>query len=403
MNRLFPRAIPQALTALLLLGSACNPSSNVQPGAPVLLSLALLDPSGNRVTVAKDTAACDPTLAEGQNCDPGTPVCEMGANVVCQCVAKDMCDPTINPDAAVTGGTLNCTFPPLTKVVATFDRLLNTAPFEAVTMAPVATLTSDSTTTVPLTAAGDYTSSGSTIGIVFPQAFGIDGPTITLTGTPGVPDTSTSTFQLLPSTVQAKDGKTPFTGASELLLDGKIAFKTSGFAASITTPAAPPPPPPPPPTGCPDAGTPMTVVDGGADADAETDSGVSTDAAVASVDAASAAPAAAPTASPDVPSDMNTGAITIAFTNNVGVNTAAMGGSILDHITVTEDGVAFTGIVPPDPTKDLPAASLTLALKPKTTWAPGKTYVVTVDKDAADVFGVTLGSPVSASFTMSPN
>ena len=98
MNRLFPRAVPQALTALLLLGSACAlpTQRRVQPGAPILLSLALVDPSGNRVTVTPDTAACDPGLAEGMNCDPGTPVCEMGVNAVCQCVAKDMCDPTIN-------------------------------------------------------------------------------------------------------------------------------------------------------------------------------------------------------------------------------------------------------------------------------------------------------------------
>ena len=63
------------------------------------------------------------------------------------------------------------------------------------------------------------------------------------------------------------------------------------------------------------------------------------DAAVAS-DAATASGPAASTPAPDVPSDMNMGAITIAFTNNVGVNLAAMGGSILDHITVTEDGLS---------------------------------------------------------------
>jgi hypothetical protein len=403
MKRLFPRAVPQALTALLLLGSACNPSSNVQPGAPHLISLSLVDPSGNRVDVTADTLPCEPGATDGTDCDAAKPSCEMGANVVCQCVAKDMCDPTIDHDASVTTGTLNCTFPPLTKVVATFDRLLNTAPFEAITMAPVATLTSapPPPMMVALTAAADYTSTGSTTGLVFPM-FGIGGPTIALTGTPAVPTSSTATFELLKSTVQAKDGKTPFTGEM-LLADGKIAFKTSGFAvASISTPAAPAPmdmsASAPMAMGCPDAGAP---VDAGADAD--TDAGVSMDAAVASMDAASDAPAVAPTATPDVPSDMNKGAITITFTNTVGaIPPLAAGKTILDHITVTENDVLFTDIVLPDPMKDLPAASLTIT--PKTTWAPGKKYTVTVDGTAADVIGTTLGGhAVSASFTMSAN
>ena len=55
----------------------------------------------------------------------------------------------------------------------------------------------------------------------------------------------------------------------------------------------------------------------------------------------------------------------------------------------------------PDPTKDLPAASVSIT--PKTTWTAGKTYTVTVDATATDVVGATLGAPVTASFTMSAN
>src|SRR4051812_37496465 len=125
MKRLFPRAVPETLIAFLLFGGACSPTSEVAPGAPVLTSLSLVGPDGSHlVDVTPDPPTCDIGAEEGKDCDPGKPVCEIGANVVCQCVAKDMCDPTISADAAVTGGTLNCTYPTTTTVLAVFDRLL---------------------------------------------------------------------------------------------------------------------------------------------------------------------------------------------------------------------------------------------------------------------------------------
>src|SRR3954454_12291325 len=108
MKRLFPRAVPETLiAALMLFGAACSPTSEVTPGAPVLNSLSLIDPNGNHLfDVGPDTGPCA-SNAEGGDCDPSKPVCEIGANVVCLCNAKDMCDPTIKgPD---TGGTLSCT------------------------------------------------------------------------------------------------------------------------------------------------------------------------------------------------------------------------------------------------------------------------------------------------------
>jgi len=45
----------------------------------------------------------------------------------------------------------------------------------------------------------------------------------------------------------------------------------------------------------------------------------------------------------------------------------------------------------------------TVTLSPKTAWAAGKTYVVTVDATAVDVLGKALGAPGAASFTMSAN
>jgi hypothetical protein len=381
MKRLFPRAVPEALVALLFLGGACSPSSNVQPGAPVLTTLSIVDPSGSHVDVTADTPSCAMGSAEGKDCDPGTPVCELDANVVCQCNAKDMCDPSINPDAAVTGGTLNCTYSALSTVRAVFDRLLDTTPFTAMT--PVASMTANPATTA--TAATDYTSSGAAKGLVFTLFFGEpNGPHIDVSGVPAVPTDSTVTFALNSSMILAKDKKTPFTAAN-LLADGKIAFKTSSFSASITVPA-----PPPPMSmnmgmmmmGCPDAAAPPpNETDGGMDGGTTSDAG--------------AADAGAPPTPPstDVPLSMNTGAVTIAFTNTVKAD-------VLDHITITEDGKPFTDFMP---SMDTMFPTATVKLVPKTMWAAGKTYEVTVDKGAADVFGVVLGpnGVATASFKMS--
>jgi hypothetical protein len=422
MKRLFPRAVPEALIALLLLGGVgCSPSSNVKSGPPVLTMLTIVSPNGTphgtRVDVTAKTENCAPGAAEGKDCDPGKSACELGANVVCTCAAKDMCDPTIKAGAAATGGTLSCTYSPLSYVVATFDRLLDTTPFDA--KKTVATLVAMPTSTA--VAATDYTSSGSSTGLVFTQfsapAFtggyfpDIVGPTIAMTGSPAVPTGSTVTFALDKSLVQAKDGKTPFAGEGPLA-DGIVAFKTGGFSASITVPA-----PPPPmdmgggstaPMTCPDAGT-TSNMDGsasetGADAgtDAGSEAGTTTDAVVtldaatdAGTDAAVATDAAGTTPpSTDVPADMNMGAIEIDFTNPVDM-------TVLDHIKITENGQAFTDFDGPDPVKDLP--STTVKITPKTKWAAGKTYTVTVDADAADVLGKKLGAPVIASFTMSAN
>jgi hypothetical protein len=411
----FPRAVPEALIALLLVGGACSPSSNVKPGAPVLTQLSLVLPDGSHVDVTADTPMCDDGAAEGKDCDPGKAVCELGANVVCQCMAKDMCDPSINPDAAATGGTLNCTYPSLTKVLAVFDRLLDTTAFEAMT--PVASLTSTQSSgpkpNTAVTTNADYNPAGISKGLLFtPAVFGSPtGPNITITGAPAVPTDSTVTISLDKTAVLAKDKKTPFTGPN-LLADGTIAFKTATFEASIAVPAPPPPmdmgTPMPMPMGCPDAGTMMAMdagtADGGGNADAAADAAPSLDAsidvvaAVTDAGAASEAGAASdagaappPPPSTDVPADMSTAAITITFTNPVPKE-------ILGHITITENGKPFTDFVTPDPMM-FPTSSV--AITPKTAWAPGKTYEITVDKDAADVLGKTLGAPVVASFTMS--
>jgi hypothetical protein len=393
--------------ALLFLGGACSPSSNVKAGAPVLTSLTIVEPDGTphgtRWDVTADTQNCPTEYAEGKDCDPGPfAVCELDKNVVCHCVAKDMCDPSIKPDAAATLGTLNCTYAPGSMVIATFDRLLDTTPFDG--MQTVASLAATPTTAA--VAATDYTSSGTSTGLVFTQwsAFtgnffaDITGPTIAMTGTPALPVDSTVTFSLTQDVVRAKDGKTSFTGAGPLLTDGKIAFKTSSFTASITVPA------PPPPmdmggsmmmsTGCP--GMMMPEMDAGA-GDAGSDGGVADGGASdagASADAGMMTMTTPP--STDVPADMNMGAVTITFSNPVDA-------TILDHIKFTEDGQAFTdvAVTMPDKTMMMDFPVTTVGYAPKTAWAAGKTYTVTVDSKATDVLGKTmLGMDVSQSFTM---
>jgi hypothetical protein len=408
MKRLFPRAVPETLVALMFLGGACgSPSSNPPAGAPVLTTLSIVDASNHNnhfVDVTAATPNCAMGSAEGQDCDPGTAVCELDGNVVCQCVAKDMCDPSIKPDAAVTGGTLNCTFPALSAVLATFDRLLDTAPFTAMT--PVAMLSATPPATPTPTPDTEYNSAGAATGLIFTAAFNDPtGPSIVTSGVPAIPTASTVTVTLDKGTITAKD-KTPFTGMN-LLADGKIAWKTTSFSASITVPA-----PPPPMSmdmgmmmmGCPDAGAMMPEMDGGS-ADGgdggSADGGVvdaaptvdaTVDAGEPSSDGGTDAAMMTPAPSTDVPLGMNMDPVTIAFTNTVK-------NDVMMHITMTEDGQPFMGFTT---SGDTMFPTNTVKLVPMTMWAAGKTYEVDVDMSAADVFGATIGKPgASATFTMS--
>jgi hypothetical protein len=449
MKRLFPWAIPMAVAGLslfLFVSEGCSPTSDVKPGAPVLAKMSLLAPTGDPnnptriIDVSPGTKACvgfkalpsdggaapdaaadagaqggtdagasdaggtdtagsdagggtdatasdasdaSPTAptgaaVEGGDCDPSQDGVCLLDGAVCHCDPKDMCDPSIDMANATSGGTLVCHYPPMTTVRATFDRLLNTAPFEAKTT--VATLASvPMTTAMPTT---DYTSSGSPTGLFFTVFFGITGPTIAVAGTPALPSDATLTFSLDKGTVQAKDGKTPFTGDGPLT-DGIISYKTSAFTVSGISVPQPPPPPmtmTPPMMGCPGA-APM-------DTDAGTDAGSSD--AGASADASdAAAPAPTPT---DVQMDMEKGPITISFTNPVDKD-------VVPHIKVAEGVTALvldTDYVV-DPNQSFPSATVTLL--PKTVWAAGKTYTISVDDQVVDVLGKKVDGPATASFT----
>jgi hypothetical protein len=91
---------------------------------------------------------------------------------------------------------------------------------------------------------------------------------------------------------------------------------------------------------------------------------------------------------------MSTASITLNFTNPVGMD-------VLGHVTMTENGAPFTAFGIDMTMQTFPNAVVTL--NPKTAWAVGKTYTITIDMSAADVLMATLGAPVSANFTMSSN
>ena len=96
-----------------------------------------------------------------------------------------------------------------------------------------------------------------------------------------------------------------------------------------------------------------------------------------------------PTPGAPVPADMSMAPVTIAFNNLVDPD------DIQKHNTNTEDGPDFLASLAVDVSK-----TPTLTFTPNTAWAPGKTYVVTVDADAADVLGDKLGTTAAAAFVM---
>jgi hypothetical protein len=445
MKRLFPRAVHGALLGAVGLAMVvgCDVDNSVKKGAPVLVTLTIVDPSGARTNLASDTPACAVGAKEGDTCDPTVAAVCTTPSSLCHCDAPDaMCFPK--------KGLLTCSYAPMSTVVATFDRLIDTKPLTPGGSTDVVDLTATPTTTAK--ASADYTANGSAVGLVFPAFFHINGPFLTISGVPAFPTDASVTATLKPAIVRAKDGKTAFSGTGALA-GGSVVFKTTAFSAGITVPA-----PPAPMTDMP-MSTPMcpaasggagggsagaggaagggagaggsagggagaggsagagtdagatsdagAISDAGAtsDAGAASDAGATSDAAAtsdagaasdaaATSDAGAAASDAAEPPSTDVPADMNMAPITIAFSNPVGKD-------ILDHITMTVDDKPFTDFVTPDPAKDFPTASV--AITPKTMWEAGKKYGITVDANAVDVLGKKLGAgnEATASFTMS--
>ncbi len=423
MKRSFPQATLEAIGLLGLAGllvlpaEGCSPNNSVPPGAPVLTQLTILETGATPTNITGTTTDCTGAPKTGDMCrladnvvegvvvDKADQTCRVGNSTWCRCVGMDTgmwdCDP----------------FAPLSVVIATFDRIIDTDPIDpgdAASRSDIATIMSLPPPPSTVTTATDYSSTGSAQGVVFnvygPAYFGnfrSSGPSLQVIAEPAMPTGAAVTIALLKDKVLAKDGHTQFTGPG-LLADGTIAFETAPFAAQITVPTAPPP------DASADAGADASdadASDAGADAedsaaDAPVDAGVDAGAVdagapeVAADDAANEAGTADAMANADagpppppepgapVPASLNTTPVTISFNNLVDAT------AIEAFITITEDGQSFTAF------KIDSSKAPTFSITPNTAWAAGKTYVVQVDKKAADVVGDTLGMFQLMSFVM---
>jgi hypothetical protein len=366
-------------------------------------------PDGPATTEITGAAtACDPAVAGGGVCQlvDESPVADSGvaeedlkkADGICQTATSDWCRCQGDPSASEQGEWNCAPFAPSTKVIATFDRLIDTTPFEpdsGVEPEAIAALTASPVPPSPPGPGVDYSSTGSPTTLVFgiyspnwgyfvtgnpnDNNYRWAGPSIQVVGEPTLPSGATVSIDLSKTNVRAKDGKTPFTGTG-LLQDGALKFNTAPFSVAISAPHGEELPPPAP-------------MDGGVDAGAS-------DAGVADASTDTATPPPAPTTGP-VPADMNMGAITLTFNNLVEMSAEG-------HVKISVDGAPFTafsitsgitkddgdgGIVPAYPTN-------ILVITPNTMWEAGKSYTVTVDANVADATGVKLGHAEAHTFVM---
>lgn len=385
------------LLGLGLVGAACSPKFVVQPGAPVLKSMMVVESGGPTVITgseasclsdAIDTAVCDPMI------DP--PLCRTDESW-CRCQGTDPNDPTM--------GRWNCVFEPTAMVVATFDRLLDTEPLDYVMamgmpMGRTDVATFMSTPGMAPQALVDYASNGSKDSLIFNLFAGIVGPRLFISGSPGLPSGSSLTLSLDRTKVRAKDHVSFFVGEGSLK-DGVFRFATAAFSVGIEVPTAPPPDGGNEPV---DAAAEEAGVDAGLDAavEAGSDGGVTDDAgidgAATETGAAEAGPDAPAEVAPEppplpVPAEMQP--VTITFNNLT--DPAA----IPAQITVMAGTTALTN-VDIVATDDGGTRVYTVTPKPMMTWPKGQTITVTVSANAADVQGVKLGLPASATFVTEP-
>jgi hypothetical protein len=252
MKRLFPRvvsAVAGGCFGLLVFGAGagCDPNNNVKPGAPVLVTFLIYEPSG-AITYANGTQ-CPADVGDGMDCDPNVvTMCQIpgaagAAPSYCQCNKKSPDDMSIMLGMPKTTGSAACpsSFDPASTIVASFDRLIDPAPFDvsvpdgdADAAVPVPT---DIANVNPMTDLSfDYSPNGIFHGFAFqPNGYGTPpGPHITITSTAGFAQGAVVTITLSKTKILAKDGKTPFTGTG-LIQDGVLTFMTN--------------PPPTPPDG----------------------------------------------------------------------------------------------------------------------------------------------------------
>ena len=290
----------------------------------------------------------------------------------CRCREVSGCT-EFGPSPLPVPPTWNCgPFAPTTPVIAVFDRLIDTAPFDPNDGGPINNVASLQPATPMANLDSVYTPNGSPEfddagnykTLLFPiyqhcvyGTYGTDGPSLMLVADPQLPTGATVTFKLNPTTVRAKDGRTPFA-SSGALLDGMVTFQTTAFDATLTVPTAP-------------------ATDAGA-GDAGTADG-------------SVPPA---TVSPDMT------AVQIDFTapvdvtkDYVDIKVVVNGTTELQIVLTQPDGGIPSNILAASPTPT------SITLTPVSNWPANSTITVTVEATTTDLIGEPLPTAKSASFT----
>jgi hypothetical protein len=386
MNRLFSRFELCGLTALAVLGLACNPNQSVKPGAPVLTEIKIIENGGASITtISATTPDCASTVVDQGMCDPTlVALCRQAAAANwCRCNANpapaapppagpncvdgglvDAAAPTADAggtadagaadagataDAAVNlGGTWSCApFAPVSMPLFVFDRVLDTAPFAANDAGAISNVAATSLTPMP-TPAVDFTAlynSNGSPGEFVPPAFGdflSDGPGLLFMASPGLPASTTVAVTLNPATVLAKDGHTAFAPGSSVL-DGTLAYRTAALSASVSSQPTPPAP--------------------------AADAGVCT-----------------PPPS-TVALDMTP--VVLTFNDYVDAATVAM------HVTITAVPAPATPITFTATSMD----NLNVTITPDANWPASSAITVAVDAATPDIFGDVLGAAAASSAT----
>ena len=245
------------MAGILVAAAACTPNNGVKPGAPELVEFIIGQPAPPgaqppvmATTVRGDTPDCVSGIATGMTCHPnpqkadiadgGTNDADLPADVLCRDAnAMNWC--TCDPNAS----TWNCdAFGNVFAVIAVFDRVLDTTPFDENEAGPImdSIVTTTASSGAPVVSLStDYSPTGDGKGLVFNlygPYFGNlrgDGPSLVSTPQPEFPSGSTITVTLDANQVRAKDHTTPFTGTG-LLAGGTVVFTMAPFSASFSPP-----------------------------------------------------------------------------------------------------------------------------------------------------------------------
>lgn len=260
MNRSFPSTARGALYVLVGLtmgAAACTPNQGVKPGAPELIEFTIIQGGFNATTVRPDTPECNTGIVSGDAClpggrmadaaDGGTFDADVPPDGLCrQASANNWCTCTVPDPMAPNMGTWNCDpFANVTAVIAVFDRLLDTAPFEPGTDPIKGVMTTSATGGTPaVDILTNYSSTGDPKGLFFnffgPLFFGNfrgDGPSLFGVPDPEFPSGATVMVSLQADKVHAKDGKIPYKGSGQLL-GGTLIFTMAPFSAALMPPDA---------------------------------------------------------------------------------------------------------------------------------------------------------------------